>query len=156
RQARHHRIRARGLRPARQERRHGHYERSHPSRARRRLQPRAADLGQSPLARPSVLSPPRLRAEPRRVQERLVSVPNALVLNPPAERASIEALAEYSLPQDYLDFLGQHNGGCGFLGNGAYADLWRAEDLIQRNRGYGVFEDAPDAFIFGSDGGGEG
>src|SRR5262249_19380657 len=58
---------------ARPQRRHLADEGGDPACARGRLRAGAAHLRQPPLAGASVLSPPRLRAEPFRLQERAVS-----------------------------------------------------------------------------------
>jgi hypothetical protein len=60
-----------------------------------------------------------------------------------------------SLPSDYLDFLQQHNGGEGFIGDN-YIIFWRAEELADFNREYEIAKYAPGILLFGSDGGGEG
>jgi hypothetical protein len=77
--------------------------------------------------------------------------------NPPASSEAIQAFKAASwvqLPEDYLEFLRECNGGEGFIG-GAYAMLWRVEELLEMNEGYSVREFAPELFLFGSDGGGE-
>ena len=58
------------------------------------------------------------------------------------------------LPESYMFFLETANGGEGFIGE-RYAQLWRAEDLIDANRAYKTAEFAPNLFLIGSDGGGE-
>lgn len=60
-----------------------------------------------------------------------------------------------SLPADYVQFLQEHNGGEGFIGDN-YLILWRAEEIPQFNREYEVDKYAPGIILFGSDGGGEG
>ena len=55
---------------------------------------------------------------------------------------------------DYMAFLRRANGGEGFIGE-RYVRLWRAEELIEMNRGYNVAEFFPDLFFIGTDGGGE-
>jgi len=76
--------------------------------------------------------------------------------NPPAEAQTITQLERVSinLPSEYKQFLRLHNGGEGFIG-GAYAMLWRAEELVDLNQRYHVLEQAPGLFLFGSNGGGE-
>ena len=77
--------------------------------------------------------------------------------NPPSETAAIrqfEAKSGFRLPDDYVRFLQQTNGGEGFIGN-AYIILWRMEELLEMNKAYQVTEYAPGLFLFGSDGGGE-
>jgi hypothetical protein len=56
---------------------------------------------------------------------------------------------------DYMAFLERANGGEGFVGQ-RYVQLWRAENLIEFNKGYGLCEVSPNFFLIGSDGGGEG
>jgi hypothetical protein len=84
-----------------------------------------------------------------------VRLPAKFKANPPADPRAIENVG-IDLPEDYREFLRLANGGEGFLENGAYAQLWRAERLVTINREYEVPEFAPEAFFFGSNGGGEG
>jgi len=77
--------------------------------------------------------------------------------NPPAGKEALSALRmalPRPLPNSYMAFLERANGGERFIGQ-RYAQLWRAEDLIEFNRGYKVSEFAPNLFLIGSDGGGE-
>lgn len=60
----------------------------------------------------------------------------------------------FSLPPDYLDFLRQHNGGEGLVGE-QYLVLFGSEELAEFNQEYEVQEYAPGIFLFGSNGGGE-
>jgi hypothetical protein len=79
-------------------------------------------------------------------------------LDPPAEPEIVERLSSdlgVTLPRDYLDFLRQHNGGEGFVGEN-YVVFWKAEELADFNREYEVEKYAPGILMFGSDGGGEG
>lgn len=79
-------------------------------------------------------------------------------LDPPADTRAVERLASgwgANLPRDYLDFLRQHNGGEGFIGDN-YIVFWKAEELADFNREYEVEKYAPGILLFGSDGGGEG
>jgi hypothetical protein len=78
-------------------------------------------------------------------------------LHPPADPSVVEALSsslEVALPRDYLDFLRQHNGGAGFIGE-RYIIFWKAEELADFNREYEVGKYAPGIFLFGSSGGGQ-
>ncbi len=61
----------------------------------------------------------------------------------------------FNLPDDYVQFLGRHNGGEGFVGD-YYLILWRAEELVPFNRDYETMKYAPGIILFGSNGGGEG
>ena len=79
-------------------------------------------------------------------------------LDTPADAGVIDGLFEslgLALPRDYLDFLCQHNGGEGFIGDN-YIIFWKVEELADFNREYEVEKYAPGIFLFGSDGGGEG
>lgn len=79
-------------------------------------------------------------------------------LNPPAEPGFVGELSAalgVTIPSDYLDFLQQHDGGEGFIGDN-YIVLWKAEELADFNREYEVEKYAPGILLFGSDGGGEG
>jgi hypothetical protein len=77
--------------------------------------------------------------------------------NPPATPSLIQQLESDTglrLPEEYIDFLQQANGGEGFIGN-SYLILWLAEELLEMNKAYEVEEYDPGLFLFGSDGGGE-
>ena len=79
-------------------------------------------------------------------------------LDPPARPSAVENMSSelgVPLPGEYLDFLRQHNGGEGFVGEN-YVVFWKAEELAQFNREYEVKQYAPGIILFGSDGGGEG
>lgn len=78
-------------------------------------------------------------------------------LDPPADPGVVEGLSsvlQAALPRDYLDFLLQHNGGEGFIGD-RYIVFWKAEELADFNREYEVGKYAPGMLLFGSHGGGE-
>jgi SMI1/KNR4 family protein SUKH-1 len=77
--------------------------------------------------------------------------------NAPASKQALNDLRTAlpkTLPSGYMAFLERANGGEGFIGE-RYAQLWRAEELIEVNRSYHVAEFAPNLFLIGSDGGGE-
>ena len=79
-------------------------------------------------------------------------------LNAPSDPDVVDGLSDrlgIALPPDYLNFLRQHNGGEGFIGDN-YIILWKAEELADFNREYEVEEYAPGILLFGSSGGGEG
>src|SRR4051812_43533828 len=79
-------------------------------------------------------------------------------LDPPADPGLVERLSSsfgVTLPSDYLDFLRQHNGGEGFIGDN-YVIFWKAEELVRFNHEYEVEKYAPGILLFGSSGGGEG
>jgi hypothetical protein len=78
--------------------------------------------------------------------------------DPPTDFDFVESLPSrlgVVIPSHYLDFLKEHNGGEGFIGDN-YIVLWKAEELADFNREYEVEKYAPGIFLFGSDGGGEG
>jgi hypothetical protein len=74
-------------------------------------------------------------------------------LNGPAESETFDGLS--TLPKSYIDFLKEHNGGEGFIGDN-YIIFWKAEELVDFNREYEVKTYAPGIFLFASSGGGEG
>ncbi len=76
----------------------------------------------------------------------------------PASRTALQSLArvEPSLPEAYLQFLALSDGGEGPLGaEPGWFQVWPASTVLERNKGYGVFEALPGFFGFGSNGGGE-
>jgi len=78
--------------------------------------------------------------------------------NPPAPVTALQQLENscgFKLPDDYVEFLQEANGGEGFIGSDGYIILWPIEDLFHLNKAYEVAEYAPGLFLFGSDGGGE-
>lgn len=78
-------------------------------------------------------------------------------LDLPADPDVVERLSSdlgVALPSDYLEFLREHNGGEGFLGEN-YIIFWKAEELSDFNREYEVESYAPGIFLFASSGGGE-
>ncbi len=78
--------------------------------------------------------------------------------NAPASDPDVQACEASSgtkLPHEYVLFLKKTNGGCGFVGVN-YVEMYPVEKLTEYNRGYGVDKYAPELFLFGSNGGGEG
>jgi hypothetical protein len=77
--------------------------------------------------------------------------------DPPAEAAVVDGLSAslgVTLPKDYTDFLREHNGGEGFIGD-SYIIFFKAEELVDFNREYEVEKYAPGILLFASNGGGE-
>lgn len=77
--------------------------------------------------------------------------------DPPAEAAVVDGLSAsfgVKLPKDYTDFLREHNGGEGFIGD-SYIIFFKAEELVDFNREYEVEKYAPGILLFASNGGGE-
>jgi len=76
----------------------------------------------------------------------------------PAESTVVDGLSArlgVALPKDYTDFLKEHNGGEGFIGDN-YIIFFKAEELADFNREYEVEKYAPGILLFASNGGGEG
>jgi len=61
---------------------------------------------------------------------------------------------DFILPDDYLEFIHESNGGEGIIGKMQYLSLWEIEELTKLNKDYDTEIYAPGYFIFGSDGGG--
>lgn len=78
---------------------------------------------------------------------------------PPATESIVAKLASesgYNLPEDYLTFLRQTNGGEGELGvQPGWFQIWNAEEVIEFGVEYEVPKYAPGFFAIGSNGGGE-
>jgi hypothetical protein len=74
----------------------------------------------------------------------------------PHEVEAVEASIPFRLPESYRNFILKSNGAEGFLGEEHYAVFWPIEDLKQFNEEYEVHKYAPEVFLFGSNGGGEG
>ena len=59
------------------------------------------------------------------------------------------------LPEDYLSFMKEHNGGEGPLGKNNYGCFYRVEELQEVNDEYDVKNSWPGYVVIGSDMGGE-
>ena len=59
------------------------------------------------------------------------------------------------LPEDYLDFMSEHNGGEGALGKHNYGCFYRLEELDEINSEYEVQTNWPGYLVIGSDMGGQ-
>ncbi len=59
-----------------------------------------------------------------------------------------------TLPADYKAFLVEVGAGSGPVGT-SHLNLWRADELIENNAGYGLGEYASGLVLIGSNGGGE-
>lgn len=78
-------------------------------------------------------------------------------LNAPADdNRLVDAETHFGLqlPAQYKNFMSEHDGGEGFVGD-QYLILWRASELPEFNREYEVEKYAPGLLVFGSNGGGE-
>jgi hypothetical protein len=68
----------------------------------------------------------------------------------------VQREAPFNPPAQYLAFLTDFNGAAGFIGPNKYLSLWDAASVLENNDGYMVREFAPDIFLIGTDGGGNG
>lgn len=71
-----------------------------------------------------------------------------------AAKYAIKEINGVQLPKDYLDFMSEHNGGEGAVGENLYMRLYKLEELIDYNNDYEISKYLPNFFIFGTDGGG--
>lgn len=71
-----------------------------------------------------------------------------------ATKYTIKEINGVQLPKDYIDFMSEHNGGEGAVGENLYMRLYKLEELIDYNNDYEISKYLPDFFIFGTDGGG--
>ena len=58
-----------------------------------------------------------------------------------------------AFPDDYKDFILEHNGAEGAIGENAYLVIWSMDDIAMLNEEYGVSDFTPELVYFGSDGG---
>ncbi|ORX77667.1 hypothetical protein BCR32DRAFT_295488 [Anaeromyces robustus] len=65
----------------------------------------------------------------------------------------IKKVKGIELPKDYLDFMDEHNGGEGKIGENGYAKIYKLEELEQANEDYEISKYFQNYFIFGTDGG---
>lgn len=70
----------------------------------------------------------------------------------PAEM--ITAVCGMELPEDYLEFMSEHNGGEGPIGKIGYGCFFRLEELEAANDEYDVQKSWPGHVVIGSDMGG--
>lgn len=68
---------------------------------------------------------------------------------------NIRSVNDVLLPEDYLIFMKEYNGGEGGIGEDGYIVLYRLEQLQQINCDYQVEKYLPNHCLIGSDGGGE-
>ena len=74
--------------------------------------------------------------------------------NAPYNGKSVTKINGVSLPQNYLDFMTEHNGGEGDIG-GSWLVLYPIEDLQEINNDYDIPEFLPNHIIIGTNGGEE-
>lgn len=67
---------------------------------------------------------------------------------------STDFIPDMDLPEDYLSFMHQHNGGEGPVGKNAYMQLIPLEELDSFNTDYEVEKYLPDIVLLGTDLGG--
>lgn len=75
--------------------------------------------------------------------------------NPPYEGEDITMINGVMLPENYLAFMKQHNGGEGETPGGSWLVLFSLEELQGINDDYEIPEFLPDHIIIGDNGGGE-
>jgi hypothetical protein len=66
-----------------------------------------------------------------------------------------ESALGVSLPTDYRRVLGEHDGGEGWVGDGAFLRLWPVTQLVEKNRELEANRLLPGVVLIGTDGGGE-
>lgn len=71
----------------------------------------------------------------------------------PLEHIVIESIP-FQLPADYKFYLENYEPFEGAMGN-EYVQFWKADELLEANRGYGITEYLPDVFGIGGNAGGE-
>ena len=59
----------------------------------------------------------------------------------------------FTLPDDYIEFITEFNGGEGLIGDQNYLEIWKIEDLIPMNEKYEVDKYANGYFVFASNSG---
>jgi hypothetical protein len=69
------------------------------------------------------------------------------------ERAQADLQA--ALPGDYVMAMRAHNGGEGWIGQGAYLRLWPIEEVASNNETLGARDFVPGVTLIGTDGAGE-
>lgn len=66
----------------------------------------------------------------------------------------IENIIQFNLPSDYKSYLQTYLGFEGTIGQ-EYVKLWDFDELIDINKGYGIFDNLPKTLGIGGNGGGE-
>jgi hypothetical protein len=77
--------------------------------------------------------------------------------NSPAEKENIERFLkaiDFTFPPSLIDFFKQSNGAK-IYGTESFVVLWPITELVKINQDYQVEDNAPEFFLFGTDGGGE-
>ena len=79
-------------------------------------------------------------------------------VSPGASEEAVQSLAEYfqatfhaAIPEDYVEFLRLSNGGIG-RGPDLFVIIASAEDVVQKEKGYGQGDAEKDLFLIGGDG----
>lgn len=80
--------------------------------------------------------------------------PENFELGEPYRGTPIDEVCGVMLPEDYLAFMREHNGGEGEIGE-TYLVLFPLEELRTVNDNYDTVSVLPDCAIIGGDGGGE-
>ncbi|MBN2016296.1 SMI1/KNR4 family protein [Candidatus Dojkabacteria bacterium] len=66
----------------------------------------------------------------------------------------LEDKIDKKLPKDYKDVLLHTNGFVGAVGENGWFELWKAEEVIDKNHGYKFDIELPDILVVGSNQGG--
>ena len=77
-------------------------------------------------------------------------------LNDKTDKATVETVESklgITFPGEYKDFILEHNGAEGAIGENAYLVIWSMDDIAMLNEEYGVSDFTPELVYFGSDGG---
>lgn len=80
--------------------------------------------------------------------------PDSFELDQPYKGEAIDEVCGVLLPEDYLAFMHEHNGGEGDIGEN-YLVLFPLEELAAVNDNYDTENTMPGCVIIGGDGGGE-
>ncbi len=79
---------------------------------------------------------------------------NYFKFNEPYKGRIITQINTVKLPDDYIEFMKNHNGGEGDIGE-SWLQLFRLEELQEMNDMYNIAQFLPEHIIIGSNGGGE-
>lgn len=79
---------------------------------------------------------------------------NNFEFNAPYNGKNVTEINGVNLPQNYVDFMTEHNGGEGDIGE-SWLVLYPIEDLREINNDYNIPEFLPNHIIIGSNGGEE-
>lgn len=65
---------------------------------------------------------------------------------------SLKLNLDFDIPEDYIEIMGEHDGGEGEIGTSSWLQLFPLEELLSVNEDYNLLmEQIPDLFLFGKD-----